>query len=113
MKRLLLFLLGIFILPVLQGGPHVANTVSRIDTVLHSFSAAKPRAVQLEPCNMFQQHRLRTKALNDYHELFLFVASIRIKPLNFIYSVPVYKGYKESYISVAVTLSDWRGPPTA
>jgi hypothetical protein len=121
LKELLLFLSCIFFLPVLQGEPsytppvsqtvlqaHISNVISDhgacdvtddVDGTLN-FSAAPRR------------YNHRTRALNDYHELFLFVSSIRIKSL-FVYIHSVYKGYKESYISVAVTLSDWRGPPIA
>lgn len=55
---------------------------------------------------------LRNRGLIDYNEYFLTVASIRIKPL-FVYIHPTYKGYTDSFISVSISLSDWRGPPMA
>ncbi|WP_146217445.1 hypothetical protein [Chitinophaga sp. S165] len=121
LKELLLFLSCIFLLPLLQGEPaftstttqtvlqaHISkttsdhgaiNTTADVDGTLHLSTGAR-------------RYNHRTRALNDYHELCLFVPSIRIKSL-FVYIHAVYKGYKESYISVAVTLSDWRGPPIA
>ena len=54
----------------------------------------------------------RNRGVIDYNEYVLTASSIRIKPL-FVYIHPCYKGYTESYISVAVSLSDWRGPPVA
>ncbi|SFE54125.1 hypothetical protein SAMN05518672_107150 [Chitinophaga sp. CF118] len=59
-----------------------------------------------------QRFYYRTKALNDFNEHCIVVSSIRIKSL-FVFICSHYKGYTQSYISVAVSLNNWRGPPTA
>lgn len=120
LKRLLLFLSCIFLLPALQEDSpfisHASHTVlhpTAGNTVQTDKDRSTSHAVQFESVtNRPAKYRNRTKALNDFHELCLFVSSIRIRPI-LIYIQPQYKGYKESYISVAVTLSDWRGPPVA
>jgi len=116
LKRLLLFISCIFLLPALQGESPFTSYDSH--TVLRPTSAntihseqAKDNAVY-NIANSPYRYKHRTRALNDFHELCLFVSSIRIRTI-LIYIQPHYKGYKESYISVAVTLSDWRGPPVA
>ncbi|QHS58686.1 hypothetical protein [Chitinophaga agri] len=120
LKRLLLFLSCIFLLPALQEDSPFISHASQ--TVLHPTTGntlqtdkhkVTYHAVQFESVTKRPyKYRSRTKALNDFHELCLFVSSIRIRPI-LLYIQPHYKGYKESYISVAVTISDWRGPPVA
>jgi len=117
LKGLLLFLSCVFSLLLLQGGAPFISSGSR--PVVHQYSADKAYtrvADQVHNVQCFKsgvrKYNHRTRALNDYHELCLFVPSIRIKTL-FVYIPVVYSGYKNSYISVAVTLSDWRGPPLA
>ncbi|WP_143011669.1 hypothetical protein [Chitinophaga filiformis] len=120
LKRLLLFLSCVFLLPLLQEeSPFIA---SGSQTIIHAYTAnvishadnnqADVTAISGEQCfkSSIRKYNHRTRALNDYHELCLFVPSIRIKTC-FVYIPAVYSGYKNSYISVAVTLSDWRGPP--
>lgn len=121
LKGLLLFLSCIFFLPVLQGESPFTSSGSQsvfkacVSSSLpdHDFAEATG---DIHEAQCFTgcvcKYHYRTRALNDYHELCLFVPSIRIKSL-FVYIHTVYRGYKESYISVAVTLSDWRGPPLA
>lgn len=118
LKRLLLFISCIFLLPALQGESpftsYASHTVLRptsANTVHADFNknyVSDSYSITSSP----HKYNHRTRALNDFHELCLFVSSIRIKTI-LIYIQPHYKGYKESYISVAVTLSDWRGPPVA
>ena len=122
LKRLLLFLSCVFLLPLLQEeAPFVA---SGSQTLIHAHTATvishadnsqiDVTAIGGTHCfkSSIRKYNHRTRALNDYHELCLFVPSIRIKTC-FVYIPVVYSGYKNSYISVAVTLSDWRGPPVA
>lgn len=106
LKQFLLVISCVFLLPVMQGGWHVPAAAHQT-TVQTVNSHHQPLLIE----NNIRQHfSYRTRALNDFHEHLLFVASIRIKSL-FVYIHPCYKGYSQSYISVAVTLSDWRGPP--
>ena len=120
LKRLLLFLSCVFLLPLLQAESpftasgsqpiihtHTANVISHADS-----SQIDVTGIGGAECIKagIRRYNHRTRALNDYHELCLFVPSIRIKTC-FVYIPAVYSGYKNSYISVAVTLSDWRGPP--
>ncbi|MBW8686870.1 hypothetical protein [Chitinophaga rhizophila] len=120
LKRLLLFLSCVFLLPTLQGeSPFTSSdsqTVLRPTAGSHVHTTGsnlvKRQAAIYSLNDTIRKYRTRTKALNDFHELCLFVASIRIKTV-LLYIQPQYKGYKESYISVAVTISDWRGPPVA
>jgi hypothetical protein len=122
LKRLLLFLSCIFFLPLLQEAvPFIA---SGSQTVIHThtgnaISHADSQQAKVKDIGEMQwfkasirRYKHRTRALNDYHELCLFVPSIRIKS-SFVYIPAVYGGYKDSHITVAVTLSDWRGPPVA
>ncbi len=119
LKGLLLFLSCIFFLPLLQEESPFISSGSQAILRAH-FSDIEADPVHLEIADNVDQtqcftsnpgkYNHRTRALNDYHELCLFVPIIRIKSL-FVYIHPAYKGYKESYISVSVTLSDWRGPP--
>jgi len=126
LKRLLLFLSCVFFLPLLQ--EESPFTASGSETIIHAYAAnvishnvshadsnqIDVTAIGDTQCfkSSIRRYDHRTRALNDYHELCLFVPSIRIKTC-FVYIPAVYSGYENSYISVAVTLSDWRGPPIA
>jgi len=120
LKKLLVFISCIFFLPALQGENSFNATSSDYIFQVYHHAAVNTGHVSnahaLTDVHYLKdgpaRYRYRTRALNDYHEPFLFVSSIRIRSL-FVYIHPQYKGYKESYISVAVTLSDWRGPPVA
>lgn len=118
LKRLLVFISCIFLLPALQGESPFTSYSSH--TVLRPTSANAVHAdIKKDQVSGYysitsspHKYNHRTRALNDFHELCLFVSSIRIKTI-LTYIQPRYKGYKQSYISVAVTLCDWRGPPVA
>lgn len=122
LKRLLLFLSCVFFLPLLQD--EVPFIASGSQTVIHAHTRDAISLTDSHQAGVndisgtqcfkagVRRYNHRTRALNDYHELCLFVPSIRIKPI-FVYIPAVYGGYKDSHISVAVTLSDWRGPPVA
>jgi len=122
LKRLLLFLSCIFFLPLLQEEvPFITSTSQTIirahtSSVVSHADSQQAGGTAIDGVQWFKtgarRYNHRTRALNDYHELCLFVSSIRIKSF-FVYIPVVYSGYKNSYISVAVTLSDWRGPPVA
>lgn len=119
LKGLLLFLSCIFFLPLMQGDSPFISSGSWVVSQAHLSSIESDHSHvditgEVDQTQFFTsrpgKYNHRTRALNDYHELCLFVPSIRIKSL-FVYIHPAYRGYKESYISVSVTLSDWRGPP--
>ncbi|WP_149695892.1 hypothetical protein [Chitinophaga sp. CF418] len=123
LRGLLLFLSCVFSLlllrdgsPFISSGPQTVIHAGSISVISHADDDQV--RVSNDACDTYwfksssRKYNHRTRALNDYHELCLFVPSIRIKTF-FVYIPPVYGGYKASYISVAVTLSDWRGPPLA
>ena len=118
LKRLLVFLSCIFLLPALQGESpftsYASQTVLRptSDNTVHADFKNDHVSDYYSITSSRHKYNHRTRALNDFHELCLFVYSIRIRTI-LTYIQPRYKGYKQSYISVAVTLSDWRGPPVA
>jgi hypothetical protein len=107
LKQFLLFISCALFLPVMQEARHDAAFQG---IQIHSTAQSAHQQVRLLQTDPHKHYNYRTRALNDFHEHFLYVANIRIKS-HFVYIHPCYKGYKQSYISVAVTISDWRGPP--
>jgi hypothetical protein len=110
LKQLVLFISCLFLLPLLAAERH------RTAASAHELLISSPD-VSHAPAHFFlsekiQRFSYRTKALNDFHQYFVFVSSIRIKPL-FVFIRSYYKGHTQSYISAAISLNQWRGPPTA
>ncbi|GAA3955874.1 hypothetical protein GO495_27820 [Chitinophaga oryziterrae] len=108
LKRLVLLISCLFLLQIVQGEKH--GTVSSAQERL--VKSTYPGIKDLSFGEKQQRFFYRTKALNDFHEQCFFVSSIRIRS-HYVFIRSHYKGYTQSYISVAVSLNHWRGPPTA
>ncbi|WP_089787826.1 hypothetical protein [Chitinophaga sp. YR573] len=109
LKQLVLFISCLFLLQIVQGEKHSTVSSANEERLVKS---THPGIKDLSFGEKRQRFFYRTKALNDFHEQSLFVSSIRIKPL-YVFIRSHYKGYTQSYISVAISLNHWRGPPTA
>jgi hypothetical protein len=117
LKRFVLsFLAGLFFLLAQQGAevyshePAVSDATTVVTGTAAEFPTRAPADVRqaLKPMRVYFKHR--PVALNDGHDEALNVIFYDIRP-EFVYIHTCYHSYVQTFISVAIDLSDWRGPP--
>jgi hypothetical protein len=116
--QLLGFLLGLFFLPVQEGWGHHAPLPSAADATVFVTHRAAPLTIhpavstlhQLKPWKEY--FKRRPVGLNDGHVEGLAIYTCHIRP-QFVYIHTRYYSYAQTFIHVAIDLSDWRGPPVA
>ncbi|KAA2238610.1 hypothetical protein F0L74_20515 [Chitinophaga agrisoli] len=120
MRRLIeyLFLASMLFLSGPHGWERIAAWQSTADATAYSAHTAaelptRPVASTLHQLKPWKEYfKRRPVGLNDGHEEGLVIYSCHIRP-QFVYIHTRYYSQVQPFITVAIDLSDWRGPPVA